>query len=263
MSYGSTYTKKPETVSKTKLQEAPKLESVVGTLCFESGYNRENLEKIELESKLDIDAKKLFFFSRKPSIVFGEKLKFPAPYSIDNILGITEAIHECYGFVSDKTTEAFTKVTKEGKTKIKIKSNTKYITENRIIILMRDEEQKENLSAKDIARFIVNEARSSNLTLKYIGSFNKTSKEAFIFNPISGRIFVMATNICSTTLRKTALYQLEVEYYGRINGYKNSTSAIDELSILTQLAITDASRLGYICRTSKKTKFDWLVENAR
>lgn len=276
MSYGRTFTRTPQKVSKSKrvieldpsrfqfiTPEAPEKKSVIEALCNEAGYNRECFETTELESKLDVELRKQVAFLKKPSITLGEELLFPAPYSLEKVLGVTEATHECYGFVSEKTIDAFTKVTTDGKIKIKIKSIVEYHTENGIIILKRDEKHKENLTPSDITLFIANEARLSNAILKYIGSFNKTSKEAFIFNPVTGRIFVIATNICTCNTGEDILYQLELEYYGRINGYKNSSTVFVELASLTQCAINDASRLGYVCKNSTTTKFDWLVRNVR
>jgi len=261
--YGNTYSRTPKEEEKPKKDKPEKdnSESVIETLCNEAGYTRENLEGTELEAKIDIESRRGLAFKEMPPL-WGE-IDFPAPYSLDKILGGSEAIHECYGYISGKgiVTEAFTKVRKGGKTKIKIKGKTTYLNEKGIFILRRDEEHKMDMTSQEIMTFIAKEARTHDLPLEYIGSFHKKSEEAFVFNPVSGRIFVLAKNMCTSESRKS-LYQLEVEYYGRINGYKKSGDIREEAAFLAQAMIKDVSRLGYTGKTSKLTKFEWMAGNA-
>ncbi len=258
MTYGNTYPREPK-------EEPPKPKSVIEALCNEAGYKRENLEGIELESKIDIEPRRRWFdLAKSVPLSLGEKINFPAPYSLDKVLDISDAFHECYGFVGESIVEAFTKVTKQGETKIKIKSETEYLTREGISLLKRREEHKKNMSSQELVSFIAQEARKSKVPLKYVGSFQKQSKEAFVFNPISGRIFVVATNLCKANLEdRGPLYQLELEYYGQINGYTHPDNIIEEMVLLTQSMINASSRLGYSGRSTKLTKFDWLAGNVR
>ncbi len=290
MEYGNTYLRTPKErtlkeKSKKKViddfcngirdnkRNSLKSKSVIEALCNELGYNRGNLEGIELESKIDIQSKyRRFNIVKRMPLSLGEKINFPVPYSLDYVLEAGNAFHECYGFVEDSVVEAFTKVTKQSRTKIKIKGKTEYLNHDGIILLKRAEEHKKGMTAQDIVSFIAQEAKKVNAPLKYVGSFQKQSKEAFVFNPISGRIFVVATNICKTEylnhdgiilLKRASLYQLELEYYGQINGYNHSNDIVGEMVLLTNAMINDSFRLGYSAKATKLTKFDWLTGNVK
>jgi hypothetical protein len=290
MGYGDTYTRTP-TYQPTK-EEISEKQSLVSVLCDEAGYNRENLEDIELEAKIDLD-----YFghrTRLNRLRLGEELEFPEPYSRDKILKASKAIHSCYAFVKGPGDfeQAFTKIQRQEYKKIKIKPSTEYIQKQGVVLLKRPEQNLENLSQIDINKYISEISKKSKSPLKYIGSFNKQSKEAFVFNPTSGRIFVIATNVCNLeTKEKTpkireyfkifqnimqdfkqrhkknrqefsqsTLYQLEIEYYGQINGFSALDSVENELSILVKNTIQSIPK-NYKPRSSRLTKFEWLIAN--
>ena len=96
--------------------------------------------------------------------------------------------------------------------------------------------------------------------MEYIGSFSKQSKESFVFNPTSGRIFVIATNICTIDKNPNKLYQLEVEYYGQINGFSSIRDVEGDLAELTK-GILKNIPVGFIGKSTGLTKFDWLTQN--
>jgi len=253
MSYGDTYQKEP-----TK-EEISQKNSLIAILCSKSGYNREDLENTELESKIDILSKKGLFGTIK--ITLGEELSFPVPYSKDKILEASKSIHKCYAFIGDELTLAFTQVDKNNQTKIKVKDYPEYI-ENNGITLIKRVEKHENLSELEITKYISDKAISSNLPLEYIGSFSKESKEAFVFNPTSGRIFVVSTNICEINSNSNKLHQLEIEYYGQINGFSTSKKVYEDMAYLVGGILENLSKR-YVCKNSTLTKFEWLVKNAK
>jgi len=261
MEYGSTYSREPERQTKEELSEK---NSLVSYLCHEAGYKREGLENTELESKIDLSYSRWFkWFKNGTILTLGEDLEFPEPYSKDKILESSKANHSCYAFVDRQKRNlrhAFTKIERGGKVKIKIKGEKQQIRKENIIILKRDEKHLKDLSGIEVTKYISEIARQSNLPLKYIGSFLKQSKEAFVFNPTSGRIFVVATNICYIEKNPNQLYQLEVEYYGQINGFCSLKSVDDELVKLVGGILQNLPR-GYTGKTSELTKFDWLVQN--
>jgi hypothetical protein len=292
MGYGDTYTKTP-TYQPTK-EDISEKQSLVSVLCDEAGYNREDLEDIELEAKIDLD----YFAHRKRlnRLRLGEELEFPEPYSRDKILKVSKAIHSCYAFVKAQGNfeHAFTKVQREQYKKIKVKKETEYIIKRGIVLLKRPEKNLENLSQIDINKYISEISKKSNSPIQYIGSFNKQSKEAFVFNPTSGRIFVIATNICNIEVKEktpktkeyfkrfeqiiydvlsqrkpareefsqSILYQLEIEYYGQINGFSAIDDVEDELINLVKNTIESIPK-NYKPRSSRLTKFEWLVSNKK
>ncbi len=291
--YGSTYRRAP-TYQPTK-EDISEKQSLVSVLCNEAGYNRENLEDIELEAKIDLD-----YFGHRTKLNrlrLGEELEFPEPYSRDKILKASKAVHSCYAFVKSPGNfeQAFTKIQRQEYKKIKIKPSTEYIQKQGVILLKRPEQNLENLSQLDINKHISEVSKKSNSPLQYIGSFNKQSKEAFVFNPTSGRIFVIATNICNMKNGKdktpkirgylkrfqdmieniaykrqkqetrqefsqSILYQLEMEYYGQVNGFSALDSVENELSILVKDTMGNIPK-NYKPRSSKLTKFEWLIAN--
>ena len=261
MGYGDTYSREPSQATKGEVSEG---NSLVSYLCNDVGYNREDLEDVELEAKID-----LFCFQEssegKVVLTFGEDLDLPEPYSRDKILPSSEASHSCYAFVDRKRNQliyAFTKIERSGKTKIKVKEKTQEINKDGIILLKRAEKHLEDLSAIEVNKYIVETARKSKFPLEYIGSFSKQSKEALVFNPTSGRVFVIATNICSIQSNPNQLYQLEAEYYGQINGFSSMKGVDDELVELIRGMINNFPE-GYSGKFSILTKFDWLVGNVR
>jgi len=256
--YGNTYSRKAGQQTKEEISEK---DSLVSCLCNNSGYNREDLENVELEAKINLS-----YPSRKTDILltFGEDLGFPEPYSVDRILPNSEARHSCYAFIDRKNRlqYAFTKIERDGKVKIKIKEKTKQIDKEGIILLRKAEKRLEDLSAMEVNKHIAKIARQSKLPLEYIGSFSKQSKEAFVFNPTSGRIFVVATNFCSIQSNPHYLFQLEVEYYGQINGFSSVRGVDEELARLVRGVVNNFPE-GYSGNSSALTKFDWLVRNVR
>jgi len=259
MGYGDTYSRKPRQSTKEEISEK---NSLVSCLCNDAGYNREYLENIELEAKIDLSYSSR---SRKTGIIltFGEDLSFQEPYSRDKILPSSEARHSCYAFVDKKEKQlqyAFTKIESGERVKIKIKGKTQQINRGGIVLLRRAEKHLEDLSAIEVNKYIAKTARQSKLPLEYVGSFSKQSKEAFVFNPTSGRIFVVATNICGIQSNPNKLYQLEAEYYGQINGFSSTRGADEDLAELVKGMINNFPK-GYSGNSSTLTKFDWLVRN--
>lgn len=248
MGYGDTYSRES-----TKEEKSQK-NSLISCLCDEAGYNRENLEGIELESKIDLRDNII--------LTFGENLDFPEPYSRDKILKSSKAIHSCYAFVrkNNSLKYAFTKVEKNKKTKIKLKENLEIYNLNDIILMKRDEKHLGDLSKLEVNKKIAEIARQNKFPLEYVGKFTKESKEAFVFNPTYGRIFVIATNIC--TMDNSQLYQLEAEYYGQINGFTASKDIDYDLANLIDGVLKQIPKK-YHAKTSKLTKFDWLVQNIK
>lgn len=256
MGYGETYSRKP--TKEKKSQE----DSLISCLCNEVGYNREDLENIELETKIDLS----YSASQRKSgitLTFGEDLDFIEPYSRDKILESSKANHSCYAFVDKERNlliPAFTKVEGGKNVKIKVKGKTQQIKNEGIILLKRDEKHFEDLTAIEINKYIAETARKNKLPLEYVGRFIKESKETFVFNPTSGRIFVIATNIC--TMKNSQLCQLEAEYYGQINGFNASKNVESDLVNVIKGILEKIPRK-YHAKTSKLTKFDWLVQNIR
>ncbi|MCK5321176.1 hypothetical protein KAJ38_01235 [Candidatus Pacearchaeota archaeon] len=264
MGYGDTYSREPKELTKEEMSEK---DSLVSCLCNDVGYNREGLENTELESKIDVSYSKWFIGRSKDRVILtlGEYLKFPEPYSRDRILESSKANHSCYAFVNGRNgnlRHAFTKIEREGRVKIKVKGETQRIRKGNIIVLKRDEKNLENLSAIEVNKYISEIGRQRDYPLEYIGSFLKQSKEAFVFNPTSGRIFVVATNICSIEKNPNQLCQLEAEYYGQINGFSSIRKVDGELIKLVGGMLRGLPR-GYSGKSSELTKFDWLVRNIR
>jgi len=261
MGYGNTYSRQPKQLTKEEISEK---NSLVTCLCSDAGYNREDLENIELESKIDISCLKR---TKKTGIVLtlGEDLDFSEPYSKDKILQSSKSNHSCYGFVDKKRNQlvyAFTKIEKDGKTKIKVKEKTQQIKKDKIILLKRIEKNLGDLNSIEVNKHIAKTARESKLPLEYVGSFSKQSKEVFVFNPASGRIFVIATNICNIQDNPNQLYQLETEYYGQINGFSSLRSLNEELAKLVESMINNLPK-GYSGKSSALTKFNWLVNSVK
>jgi len=262
--YGRTYVREPrkqqERKEREKVVEVPE-EGLVSSLCDEAGYNREGLDNIELEAKIDLEPCGLIRKS-KIRMTLGEELTFPKPYSLDNVLAESESIHYCYAFVSgSKLVPAFTKVTKGERTKIKIKGETEQVERQGVIFLKRTEKHLEELSPLGVNKEIAEIARKSQMPLKYVGDFLKRSKEAFVFNPTSGRVFVISTNLCEAQ-GKNRLYQLETEYYGQVNGFSSWEDVYEEMARLTKAILTNGlPRLNYSGRNSTLSKFEWLIKN--
>lgn len=255
MGYGSTYSSQPRKSTEEELSEQ---NSLISLLCNDAGYSREEFKDTELESKIDISCSK----GTSPVLTLGESLEFVEPYSRDKILVSSKSIHSCYAF-TDKNKgllPAFTKVEKEGQIKIKIKEEMQQINKKGIILLRRDEKHLMNLNALEVNKEISQIARKSNLPLQYVGKFCKQDKEAFVFNPTSGRIFVVSTNLCDMELNQNTLYQLEIEYYGKINGFLTAGAVEEEMAELTRSVLKYLPK-EYSGKNSTKTKFEWLVEN--
>ena len=255
MGYGNNYTRDPG------VGELPHGINLVESLCKDAGYNREELEGIELESKINIFPG---WFKRMP-LTFGERINLPEPYSRDDVLPVSDSVHSVYAFYDgseERYFPAFTKVTARGKTKIKVKGDVEEIEQNEIILLKRSEKHLEDLSPLEVNRHIADIARENKFSLEYLGSFNKQSKEAFVFNPTSGRIFVVATNVCGIENCFGKLNQLEIEYYGQVNGFSSSSSVCDELSGLVSNILGNFPKR-YSGKSSNLTKFDWLVNSLK
>ena len=152
--YGDTYEKIP--IKKQERREIEKVskESLVSCLCNEAGYNRESLDNIELESKINLEPCGLIRKS-KIRMTLGEELIFPEPYSLDNVLEESESTHYCYAFISGrKLVPAFTKVTKGERTKIKIKGEAEQVERQGVILLKRTEKHLEELAPLDVNKEI-------------------------------------------------------------------------------------------------------------
>ncbi len=244
-------------------EEISQENSLVTLLCNNAGYNKENLEGIELEAKIDLSYYHLFKRG-DIKISIGEELKIQEPYSQDKILEKRISTHHFYGFLKDDDLEyAFSKTSILGKDKIKLKGDLEYIEHDGIIFIKRSEKHLNDLSPLEINQFISKQAQKSKRLLKYVGALLRETKEVFIFNPVSGRIFVITTGICKTELNKDKLYQLELEYYGQINGFNISDNIYDDMSVLANGILKDLPNHGYLGKPSKVTKFDWLVQNIK
>ena len=238
--------------------------SLVTVLCKDVGYNKEDLDGIELEAKIDLIYKNLFKRNNF-EIIIGERLHIPEPYSQDRILDKRASTHHFYGFLNEngKLDYAFSKNSMDNGNKIKLKKNLEYIEYNGIIFTKRLEQHLNNLSPLEINQFISKQAQESKKPLKYVGALLRETKEVFIFNPTSGRIFVITTGICSTELNKNKFYQLELEYYGQVNGFKTSENIYDDMYFLANRLLKDLPNHGYLGKPSRITKFDWLVQQIK
>ncbi|GEM_PF-5040751 len=251
MSYGNTYTREPTR------EEISQRDSLVTLLSKESGYNREGFDNVELEVKLDLSFGCLFW--RRYKLRLGEEISLIEPYSKDKVLESRETFHSCYGFIGEKIEEAFIVVNDKDSKKIKIKSKPYYIKNNRVIIIKRDQKDLSNLTSVEINSYISKIARESNKPLEFIGGFEKQSKELFVFNPTSGRVFVLSTNICKKNSSLERLCQMEIEYYGQINGFVAYRDVYNDLATLTNGLLKNLSSR-YTAKVSTLTKFDWIVQ---
>lgn len=254
MGYGNTYSEQEE---KEKISQK---QSLVGRLCNQFGYNREYLENVELEAKLSLAIPK--DRNWKELLLMGEQLALPNPYARDKILSASSSDNICYAFVnsSSKTLEyAFTEVETRDKTKLKIKEDSR-ISEKSGIYLLRRKEKHIYAKRDEITAIIANLVRKSALPIEFIGKFYKIAKESFAFNPASGRIFVLSTGLCGRTddFISYSLYQLEIEYYGQVNGNKATKTIEDEIVALTSGVLKEVPRK-YGAKSSALTKLEWLA----
>ena len=246
--YGSTY------------EEASQEQSVVKKLVDEFGYSREHLEGIEIETKIDI-YNRFNKSSRHDFLKTGEKIKVPVPYMKDKILKESYHPHHFYARIDQthKTLEsAFVEIMTGGSIKkLKLKGETKITKKNGIYLTKRDEEHI-SMSQTELIPTVAKIVRGSPFPIAYVGAIHKYSKECFMFNHLSGRIFVLSSGFCEEENTRNSLRQLEVEYYGQINGYQGEKSAEDELIWLTHKVLKKIPKT--LCpRPSKLTKLEWLV----
>ena len=255
MGYGNIYSE--------KAQKEIKANTVVTALCDKRGYTREGFTGTELEAKINVTPKRnIIGITRSLNLSLGEQIRFPAPYLLDNILDVSETVHEVYVSVSERVEEAFTVVKRTSGSKLKIKSNVQQYGPEDALILVRGEQHETENTTGQINELLVEKLKTSPFPIKYLGSFCKKSKEAFIFNPVSGRIFVVATNVCTSNAVKSTLYQVELEYYGQVNGYSYQDPVLDDMVALVRPMILDLPRLGYIGQSSTLTKGEWVMRCA-
>jgi hypothetical protein len=239
-------------------EKASQGDSLVSILSDKSGYARENFGEYELEVKIDIVS--------EPPLTLGEKLDYKSPYVKDKILEDSISLRNCYAFI-DKTSgqmaQAFTKIIRGSDIKFKLKEKTEYLEKKEIIMLKRKEKNLVNLTGEHALQIIDSmfiEARKNNSYLDYIGEFQKQNKEIFIFNQVSGRIFVVETNICKAESNK--LFQLEIEYYGKINGFPNINSPEEDMADLAGIVMENSNKK-YSFKNSTLTKFEWVAGKYR
>lgn len=256
--YGDAYSCAP-----TKRGQGP-CESAVERLCHEYGYGREEWECFELESKITVAMPRGIsaIWKPRPNLSLGESLRYPEPYSLDKVLAVSEASHSCYAFCNEPPACAFTKVARNDGTKMKVKGVPEYVCVGDIMVIKREESHAAFCNDRQISEYISDFARKSRRPIALVGSFDKKSKEAFIYNPASGRVFVAATNICEHRPSGRSLCQLEVEYYGLINGFVPCGTPFDEIAALIGSMLTCLGSRGYHAVNSTETKFDWLMRYA-
>jgi hypothetical protein len=251
MSYGDTYER--------ETQEQSLVKKLVD--CF--GYNREHLTDIEIETKIDVS--NIYSLSViSPSNEFlkiAERLEIPLPYVRDKILEASYNSHLFYARIDEskkKLESAFVEVKVGGSIrKLKLKGETKVLKKNGVYILERKEEHIP-MDDKDLIPAVAKIIRENPLPIIYAGIVHKYSKECFMFNPLSGRIFVLSSGFCKNEKSDNTLSQLEVEYYGQINGYQNKKSAEEELIQLTHRVLKKFPKHLHP-RASKLTKLEWLI----
>jgi len=266
MGYGNTYSSEtvPVTVRKSVPAKEPEI-SCVEKFCNKLGYHRESFENVELETKLNLLRKVPPIFSSKEDLDFGHELELPHPYCLDKILPVSSAIHDCYAFVdtNKKTLEAaFTEVDAAKRIKIKYKGKTDVYKKSGIYLLRRGEQHIPCDDRRQLVNAIANIVRTSLLPVECVGRFEKRTKECFMFNPISGRIFVMSTGLCQRAENEgDILDQLEIEYYGQINSYKSNMKVEEELITLTS-EILDKMPNGYKATSTILTKLEWMASKS-
>lgn len=270
MSYSDTYQSDPTPLGKReeRREEIPKLKrSFVQELCSKVGYNRESFQNIEVESKLN--------FNRGPDGCLAsefllhevKEINFPQPYMSDLEISIEEpSKHDCYVFTDYLNKEiypAFTAVGNRKGTKIKIKKNEK-VSDRGIFrmkyIIQREEQHIPCNSEEDLSKAIPTIEEGCSLPIDFLGSFQKRSREQFLFNYISGRIFVISNGVAYVYPdNEHFLRQIEIEYYGRINGYSPMKKDVeDELFDLTDF-LSKFFQNTFTAKPTKLTKLEWLA----
>ncbi|MGV8087074.1 MAG: hypothetical protein ACP5N1_05585 [Candidatus Woesearchaeota archaeon] len=258
MTYGNTYSSKPEPNKQNNTSDSTK--TLVEILCKEYGYNREGYDNYELEVKFDIqnpNTKRFFDIT--------DKIIVPTPYIMDKILPESSSTHSCYAYMKNSPELAFTQVNKHNNSssgysmKLKIKGKEEYESVENIIILKRSEKHIENATGNQAIDMIKEMYTDKNVPIAYIGSFEKNSKEFFIYDNNNGRIFVVALNICKSGQKN--LVQAELEYYGRVNILTKvrTEEVFTEMSKLSKILIEQMANTEYIITNSIITKFDWLM----
>lgn len=281
MSYGGTYDRdSQEEIAIRESQKVTEIQnrkerlsqenSLVRELCKKTGYNRESFENIEVETKLDIIGERDLIpihFGRgrlnsdNLALTEAEDIEFPIPYRRDIILPLSPiSRHGCYVFADYSKKEispAFTAVETQGNVKIKIKGKAIYRKIGENYIVKRTEQHLPCNSPEELRHAIYCIEKISNLPVEYVGSFKKRSKEHFLFNLSSGRIFVVSNGVVSTNNWYAG--QIEVEYYGRINGYQSKEDTVNkEISYLTE-HISKTLRKERKIMPTHETKLEWLV----
>lgn len=249
---------------KEKKKETQSVErSIVQKFTDEFGYNRESLDGIELEIKLNLNMPSSEEDKAELYRV-GEKLTLAHPYARDKILPISRSKHYCYAFIdkSKKTIEsAFTEIENSNGTKLKLKQETEIYKKDKIYLIKRKEQHIPCKNKSELTLAIANFIRNKDFPVEFVGQFAKETKECFTFNPVSGRIFVLSSGICQLIKAEhenNFLYQLEVEYYGQINGYQASNDVKDEMFTLAS-GILKELPTKYHAKPSALTKIGWLA----
>lgn len=268
MGYGNSYPSEKELqVAKEFREEEAKekksqQESFVEKFCKRLGYNRESFKDMELEIKLNLSRPRPALFYGNQDLYLGEELSFPSPYCLDKILPTSQATHNCYAFVDTRkrTLEsAFTEVDDITRIKLKCKSETQIYEKSGIYLLKRKEQHIPIKSNSEMIVSISSLVKNNKLPVEFIGGFEKRAKECFIFNPTSGRIFVISTGICQrVTHKKDILDQLEIEYYGQVNSYNSKINVSDEMISLAS-KILNGLPSGYSAKPTTLTKIGWLA----
>lgn len=281
MSYGRTYDSgSQEEIAIRESQKVTEIQSrkerlsqensLVRELCKKAGYNRESFENIEVETKLNIigerDLLPIHLRGKRNSddlaLTEAEDIEFPIPYRRDIILPLTPiSQHGCYVFADYSKREispAFTAVETHGNVKIKIKGKASYRKIGENYIIERAEQHLPCNSPEELRRAVYCIEKVSNLPVEYAGSFKKRSKEHFLFNLSSGRIFVVSNGVVSTDNWYAG--QIEVEYYGRVNGYQSNEDTVDkEIVYLTEHISKTLERKERKTTPTHETKLEWLV----
>jgi len=280
MSYGRTYERSQEEIAISESQKVTEIQtrkerlsqenSLVKELCKKAGYNRESFEDIEVEAKLDISGERELIpihFGRRElnsdnlALTEVENIEFPIPYRRDIILPLTPlSEHGCYVFADYSKREispAFTAVETHGNVKIKIKGKADYRQIGENYIIKRTEKHLPCNSPIELRQAIYCIEKVSDLPVEYVGSFKKRSKEQFLFNLSSGRIFVVSNGVVSTDNWYAG--QIEVEYYGRINGYQTNEDTVDNEIIYLTDHISKNLGKGRKTTPTHETKLEWLV----
>ncbi len=232
-------------------------------LCKQRGYNREGNDDVEIEAKITLLPKRGFkrLFAGKFDLDIGSKLSYP--YFKKVLPGTIIEGHVCYSF-KDNGACALTVVKKPERLKIKSKGSEEVTNVKGIKIIKRTERHVDypkddarlDEYARDYAHNYLNISRNS---IRRSGEFIKSARDIFLFNENNGRVFVVGSAECESPGR-TNLRQLEIEYYGRINGFESKPGELyDEIRSIAASMLVNLKEKGYESKSSIETKFDWLT----